>query len=256
MLWEIYRIMIPVFGLFIGSFVNVLIWRIPRKEEWIFTPSHCPKCGRRLSYLDMVPVLSWLLLRGRCRSCSAPISARYPIVELLNGFAWLVCAYVFGPTWFLPVSLAVSSALMIISFIDWDTSEIPDGLNLFILIIGILWNLYALIKGEGILQRNIIGFFSVSVLFLLIAVLSKGGIGGGDIKLTAVCGLILGWQNMLVALGIASVLGMVIMLPLHIYKKRSRKTPVPFGPFLSTGIFVSMCFGTKIMQAYLNLFVR
>jgi leader peptidase (prepilin peptidase)/N-methyltransferase len=247
--------MIPVFGLFIGSFANVLIWRIPRKEEWISTPSHCPKCGRRLTYLDMVPVLSWLFLRGRCRACAAPISARYPLVELLNALLWLICARVFGPVWFLPVALAVSTALLVIAFIDWDTKEIPDGLQIFILVIGILWNIYAFFAGEGLLLRNIIGFFSVSVLFLLIAILSKGGMGGGDIKLTAVCGLILGWQNMLLALGIASVLGMLVMLPSMIKRKRTGKSQIPFGPFLAIGIFIALCFGQRLILIYLNLFM-
>lgn len=238
-----------------GSFANVLIWRIPRKEEWVKTPSHCTKCGKRLGLTDLIPVLSWLFLGGKCRSCKAPISARYPAVELLNGLMWLICALVIGPVPFLPVALILSTCLLVVAFIDLDTYEIPDGINIFLLSVGVIWNVFALLTGDSILLDNIIGFFSVSVLLLLIAILSKGGMGGGDIKLSAVCGLILGWQNMLLAICLASVLGAAVMLPVFIIKKREKRTPIPFGPFLAAGIFLSMCFGSGIIKAYLDIFV-
>ena len=246
------KIMIPVFGFFIGSFANVLIYRIPRGEEWVYTPSHCVSCGRKLRFYDMVPVFSWLFLRGRCRFCKSPISPRYPAVELINAILWLICSQVFGLSVFLFVSLAVSTALLILAFIDWDISEIPDGTNLFLLIIGVLWNAYAFFAGYGIWLQNIVGFFCVSVLLLLIAMASKGGMGGGDIKLTAVCGFILGWQNILLSLGIAAIFGTAIMLPIHLIKKKERGTPVPFGPFLAMGIFIAMCFGKQIIGWYLG----
>lgn len=254
-MWSFYKIMIPVLGLFVGSFANVLIWRIPRKEEWIKTPSHCINCGRRLGFLDMVPVLSWIFLGGKCRFCKSPVSVRYPAVELLNGLLWLICTLIIGPVPFLPVALALSTCLLVAAFIDLDTFEIPDGLNIFILLTGIIWNVYALIAGYDILLKNIIGFFSVSVLLLIIAIISKGGMGGGDIKLSTVCGLILGWQNMVLAICIASILGAVVMLPVFIIKKKERRTPIPFGPFMAAGIFISMCFGNVIIKTYLDIFL-
>lgn len=253
-LWDYLKILIPILGLFVGSFANVLIWRIPRKEEWVKTPSHCTNCGRRLGFLDLVPLLSWIFLGGKCRFCKTGISIRYPAVELLNGLLWLICVLVFGPAPFLPVALALSTCLLVVTFIDLNTYEIPDGLNIFILSLGILWNIYALISGYDILLENVIGFFSVSVLLLIIAILSKGGMGGGDIKLSAVCGLILGWQNMLLSICAASILGAAVMLPVFIIKKKGKRTPIPFGPFLAAGIFISMCFGNAIIRAYLDIF--
>ncbi|NLL38756.1 MAG: prepilin peptidase [Clostridiales bacterium] len=228
---------------------------MPLLKERIKTPSHCTKCGRRLGVLDLVPGLSWVFLGGKCRFCKTGISVRYPAVDLLNGLLWLICVLVFGPVPFLPVALALSTCLLTVAFIDLETYEIPDGLNIFIVSVGTLWNIYALIAGYDILLENIIGFFSVSVLLLIIAILSKGGMGGGDIKLSTVCGLILGWQNMVLAICIASILGAVVMLPVFIIKKKERRTPIPFGPFMAAGIFISMCFGNVIIKTYLDIFL-
>ena len=247
---------IPVFliGLCIGSFANVLIWRVPRGEEWVSTPSHCPACGARLGVRDLIPVLSWLVLRGKCRACGGGISPRYPAVELLNGLLWLVCVLVFGITPFLPVALTVSTALLALSLIDWDTREIPDGFQLALLGLGLVWNGYAQIAGKGLLAENLIGFFAASLPLLLIAFLTKGGMGGGDIKLMAVCGLLLGWQRILLALALGSILGSLIMVPRHLLQKRERREEIPFGPFLSAGVYLSMCFGGAIIAWYLSFF--
>lgn len=239
-------------GLFFGSFVNVLIYRIPRGEEWVRTPSHCPNCGGRLLFYDMVPVLSWLLLRGKCRFCKSPVSFRYPAVELIHGALWLICVLVFGLSPFLAVALVLSSVLLTIAVIDWKTNEIPDGFNIFLLAAALLWNAYALFAGYDVWLQNLIGFFCVSLPLLLIAVLTRGGMGGGDIKLTAVCGLIVGWQRILLSLGIASIVGTAIMLPIYLIGKKDRNIPIPFGPFLAVGIFISMCFGHIVIRFYLG----
>jgi leader peptidase (prepilin peptidase)/N-methyltransferase len=241
------KILIPIFGLLVGSFANVLIYRIPREEEWVRTPSHCPRCGRRLKWYDMVPVLSWLVLGGKCRSCGGPVSPAYPLVELINGLLWLLCVMVFGIAPFLPVSLALSTALLVVAAIDWKTQEIPDGINIFLLAVGVLWNVYAIAAGYHIWAQDLIGFFSVSVPLFIIAVLVEDGMGGGDIKLTAVCGLILGWKMILLALGLASVLGTAVLLPAHIIRKKDRKSTVPFGPFLAAGVLIAMCFGQNLI---------
>ena len=249
------RIIIPVIGLFIGSFANVLIYRIPKKEEWIRTPSHCPACGKRLHWYELIPVLSWLALKGRCRNCNSRISVQYPLVELTNGLLWIICVWVFGISPFLPVSLALSTSLLVLTVIDWKISEIPDGINLFLLIAGLAWNAYALFSGYDIWRQNLIGFAAVSVPLLLIAMITNGGMGGGDIKLMAVCGLVLGWQNILLSLALASVIGALFMLPSLITKKRDGKSQVPFGPFLATGVFISLCFGSDLISLYLRLFI-
>lgn len=247
-------ILAGLFGLFVGSFVNVLIYRIPRGEEWVKTPSHCAACGQRLVWYELVPVVSWLMLRGKCRICGLPISPRYPAVELFQALLWLVCAQVFGQIVFLAVALMLSTCLLALSVIDWKTKEIPDGFALVLLAAGLLWNGYLFSIGIGFPVGNLTGFFAGSLPLLLIAILTKGGMGGGDIKLMAVCGLLLGWRKILLALGLAAVLGTIIMLPIHIVQKKERRAEVPFGPFLSAGIFLAMCFGEELLGWYISLF--
>lgn len=253
MLAEAYlMMMIPILGLFIGSFANVLIYRIPRHEEWVRTPSHCPVCNTKIKWYDLIPVVSWILLRGKCRSCKTVISPLYPLIELANGVLWLICILVFGLSAFLPIALTLSTVLLVVSVIDWQTQEIPDGLMLFLLIIGLIWNGYAIWAGYSIWLENLIGFLCVSVPLLLIAMLTKGGMGGGDIKLTAVCGMILGWPNMLLSLAFASIVGTLIMLPVHIIQKKERTSTVPFGPFLAVGILIALFWGDVLIQWYLT----
>lgn len=247
-------ILIPLFGLVVGSFANVLICRIPRGEEWVHTPSHCMACGHLLRWFELVPVVSWLAQRGRCRACKVPISRRYPAVELMNAALWLICVLAFGADPMLPVALALATSLLVLSVIDWDTQEIPDGIQVFLLTVGLIWNGYALWAGLHIWLSNLIGFFAVSVPLLLLSVATKGGMGGGDIKLTAVCGLILGWQSSLLALALAALSGTLFMLPSLLFKKRGWKSQVPFGPFLAAGYFFSMCFGSAFIGWYLSLF--
>lgn len=249
-----WTVMVPIFGLFVGSFANVLICRIPKGEEWVRTPSHCMTCGHRLAWFELIPVVSWLLQGGKCRACKSPVSPRYPAIELINALLWLICVLVFGVSAFLPVSLATSTCLLVLSVIDWETREIPDGIQLFLLAVGLVWNGYALWAGLDIWLSNLIGFFAVSVPLLIIAVATKGGMGGGDIKLTAVCGLILGWQRSLLSLALAAILGTIVMLPRHIAEKRDRNSEIPFGPFLASGIFLSMCFGEVFLKWYLSFF--
>lgn len=245
---------LTVVGLFVGSFVNVLIYRIPRGEEWVKTPSHCPACGHRLSWYELIPVLSWLALRGCCRVCKAPISLRYPAVELMNGLLWLICLLVFGISPFLPAALTISTCLLALSVIDWNTQEIPDGFPLVLLAAGLVWNGYTLYAGNHLWVENLIGFFAVSAPLYLMAILTRGGMGGGDIKLAAVCGLLIGWKNILLALVLASVLGSLVMVPRQLAAgRRIRGSMVPFGPFLSVGIFLSMCFGESLIRWYLSL---
>jgi leader peptidase (prepilin peptidase)/N-methyltransferase len=132
------RIIIPIIGLFVGSFANVLIYRIPRGEEWVVTPSHCVHCGKRLGVLELIPVLSWLAFRGKCHGCGEKISVRYPVVEILNGVLWYLCVRAIGPTAFLTPALLLTTALLVTAFIDWDTQEIPNGVHVFILIVAVL----------------------------------------------------------------------------------------------------------------------
>ncbi len=242
-----------IFGLLFGSFCNVLIYRVPRGEEFVKTPSHCTACGHRLSWYELIPVVSYAALGGRCKSCKAGISAIYPVVECVNALLWVACALRFSLTWEILVGFCLSTALLALSVIDWRTQEIPNGFPIFLLAVGVVYNVYAALSGKGVLLEKAIGFFAASVPLFLIGVLSKGGMGGGDVKLMAVCGLLLGWKNILLALGLAAVIGTLVMLPLHIIRRKKRDDPIPFGPFLAAGCWVAFLYGNTIFHFWLGL---
>jgi leader peptidase (prepilin peptidase)/N-methyltransferase len=176
-------------------------------------------------------------------------------VELLNGALWYLCVRAVGITPYLAPALALVTALLVAAFIDIDTQEIPNGVTVFILIVAVLWNAYAVFDGYGVLLQNVIGFFTASGILLVLSIISRGGVGGGDIKLTAACGLLLGWKNMLLTLAAASILGVLVMVPVFLVKRMRRGTPVPFGPFLAAGMVISMLYGEAIIGAYLRVFL-
>lgn len=236
-----------VYGLVIGSFLNVLIYRIPLKEEFVKTRSHCMNCGYQLRWYDLVPLFSYMSLGGKCRSCRTKISIQYPLIELLNGAAYLGIYLFLGFGWWTVVNCLVFSILLVIFFIDLRHMIIPNGLVVALLIVAIGWTLF-----DGNYLQHIIGFFAVSVPLLLIGIISKGGMGMGDVKLMAVIGLLLGWQNVLVALMVGAMIGSVIGLTLIGLKIIKRKEPVPFGPFLAVGIQIAMLFGNDIISWYVR----
>ena len=178
-------IIIFIFGIVIGSFLNVCIYRLPLHESIITAPSHCMTCGRKLKWYDMVPVFSWIVLGGKCRNCKSKISAQYPLIEALNGILYVVVCVVNGLTWVSLLYCLMVSALLTLSLIDWRTYEIPFGINVFLLFLGIA----ATILDRGNFASHLIGAVCVSA-FLEILFLVSGGsaIGGGDVKLMAACG--------------------------------------------------------------------
>jgi leader peptidase (prepilin peptidase)/N-methyltransferase len=245
----IFSIIIFLYGIVIGSFVNVLIYRLPKKENIVTTRSHCMECGYQLAWYDLVPLFSWIFLRGRCRKCNARISVQYPIIEGLNGVLYVVIFLVCKMTLDTLLYCLMASALLALSVIDFRTYEIPVGINIFILCLGLVriftdlqnWTEYA------------IGFFSVSVVLLLIYIVTKGrGIGGGDIKLMAASGLLLGYSRTILAFILGCILGSVI----HLIRMRVSKADrqLALGPYLSMGIMISALFGTRIIGWYLSLY--
>ncbi len=244
-----YLVMTGLMGLLFGSFLNVCIFRIPKKESIVTGASHCMTCGKRIPWYDLIPVFSYLILRGRCRGCGAKITIRYPAVEALTAALWL-CVYLrygFTPQTLLYLSLV--SALIVAAFIDIDTTEVPLSLTVFILILGVS----ALFLRDMPFYERLIGFFAASVPLLIAAVLSKGGMGGGDIKLMAVCGLVIGWKLILLSLLLAVLSGAVYGGMLLILRKKGRKAEMPLVPFLAGGIVVSLLFGGELIAGYLSL---
>ncbi len=243
-------LLVCVYGILIGSFLNVLIVRIPKSEDFVKTRSHCISCNYTLKWYDLVPVFSYLALGGKCRKCGRKISIRYPLVEIINGLMYAFIYYRFGLTSYGIVACIMFSTLLVISLIDLDEMIIPNKLVIFILIVA---SIYTIIDKNYL--DHIIGFFLVSSILLFIVVVTKGAMGMGDVKLMAVSGLLLGAYNIFLALIVASVVGSIVSITLLALKKINRKNKVPFGPFLSFGIMVAIVFGEQIINWYFNVFI-
>ncbi len=239
-----------LYGLVIGSFLNVLILRLPKEEDVVFGGSHCMQCGYRLKWYDLIPVVSYLVLRGKCRKCKKKISIQYPIIELLNGMVYVGIAMINGWQLSTIVFLLTFSILIVVSVIDYRYMIIPDSMVVSIFVLGVANTLLT-----GAYIDHIIGLFAVSSILFLIAVITKGKMGGGDIKLMAAAGLLLGWKGILMALMLGSVVGSVIGLTLMAMKKIEKKQMIPFGPFLCLGIAVAMLFEEILLNWYVSMFL-
>jgi len=237
-----------VLGLVIGSFLNVCIYRLPRGQSLFMPPSHCPACLTRIKPQDLIPVLSWVRLHGHCRDCHASISPRYAFVELLTSGLFVWSFLLFGLTAMLFKSLILASFLIVIIFIDMDYQLILDKVLLCLAGAGLILNFWT--AHVGLWEMFITGL-SAGGLFLFIAVLTRGGMGGGDIKFAAAVGIWLGAKLTVAALFIAFILGGVGGIMVLALKLKSRKDYIPFGPFIALGAWISFLYGTEIIAWYL-----
>ena len=252
MYFELIPILIVVllYGLVIGSFLNVCIYRIPKKETVVTERSHCMSCGYQLQWYDMIPVASWLVLGGKCRKCKARISAQYPLVESANGILYVVVFCVNGVNWTSVLYCLLVSALIVLSVIDLRTYEIPFGINIFILMLGLIH--IALDYSNW--ASYVIGLFAISIPLEIILLASGGrAIGGGDVKLMAAAGLLLGWKKIILALVLGCILGSII----HIIRMKvsHAERVLAMGPYLTMGILLSALWGDAWISAYLSLFL-
>lgn len=245
---------ILVYGLVIGSFLNVVIYRVPAGESIVRPPSHCGVCNQRLKILDLIPIISYLFLRGRCRYCNAKISIRYPLVELMTGVLFLLCYYFFGIEWKLLFILVYVSLLIAITLIDLDHQIIPDGLLIFGAIFAIVEKvIQGLVLGNNLrILDSLYGMLVGGGVFLLIAVVSNGGMGGGDIKLMALLGFIFGFRPIVIIAMLAFIIGAVISVLLLVTKIKSRKDPVPFGPFIALSALLVIFLEERIVYWYIT----
>jgi leader peptidase (prepilin peptidase)/N-methyltransferase len=233
-------IIILCFGLAAGSFLNVCISRIPEEKSIVFPPSSCPKCGARIRTYDLIPILSWLLLRGKCRACGLPISPRYPIVEGLTAVVFTLLYFKAGPTLDLAFYFVFAVLLIVISFIDIENLMIPDFLMIAGIAVGFI---FSLIKGN--ITDSLIAVCAAFVFMSLIGFaakmwLQKEALGEGDIKLMVMMGSFLGTQGMINTLVIGSVTGAAIGMTLIAMKALKREDYIPFGPFLALGALISI----------------
>ena len=232
-------IVIFIFGITIGSFLH---------ESIITAPSHCMTCGRKLKWYDMIPVFSWLLLGGKCRSCKSKISLQYPVIESLNGILYVVICLVNGMDLFSLIYCLMTSALLTLSLIDWRTYEIPPGINGFLFILGVA----AAVLDRGNLLSHLAGMVCVSGFLGILYLISRGrAIGGGDIKLMFACGLILGWKQIILAFLLGCIIGSVI----HLIRIRVQGEGhvLAMGPYLSAGIFLAALWGNEWISWYISL---
>ncbi|MDP2892578.1 MAG: prepilin peptidase [Bacillota bacterium] len=242
-------VFIFILGLIFGSFFNVVIYRLPKKEPISRGRSHCPACGTQIKEYDLVPLFSYIFLMGRCRACKTRISPVYPAVELLTGliFAGLYLYPAYGFS-FLSLGYAMLlSCTLIAAFIDAKTREIPNSLIIVMIVLGIV---HALLNNEVIWWERLAGIAAGGFPLLLAFILSRGGMGGADMKLMAAAGIFLGWKLVLVALFAGLILGAIGGVITMAVKKTGRKTVIPFGPYLGVGILVSVFAGSFIIQWY------
>ncbi|MFC5603959.1 prepilin peptidase [Sporosarcina koreensis] len=248
----VWIILFFIYGSIFGSFFNVVGLRVPKKESIVSPPSHCTKCNRRLRLVDLIPIMSYIALRGKCRGCGLKISPVYPLMEFLTGILFAYSYVRFGFSLELIIAILFISLLIIITVSDIAYMIIPDRVILpFAIALLILrWVIPTSPWWDSLLGAAV-GF---SVLYL-IAVVSKGGMGGGDIKLFFVIGLVLGTANTLLTLFLASLIGSVVGI--YVLKKtgKGRKTPVAFGPSIAAAAVITYFYGTEFVEWYQQLFI-
>ena len=244
-------------GLTLGSFMNVCIYRLPRRESIVNPPSHCPNCGARVSPLDNIPLLSYLVLRGRCRTCNNPISLRYPMVEALTGVLSLALFIRYGIHYQYIHFLFFALALVTISFIDLQHMIIPDIISLPGIAVGFAASFFA---GHISWQDSLIGIVAGGGSLFLVAfcyerLTGKEGMGGGDIKLLAMIGAWMGWRPLPLVVLISALLGAVIGGVYLVASGKGTRARIPFGPFLSLGALLFLFFGRELTCWYIRLLV-
>jgi leader peptidase (prepilin peptidase)/N-methyltransferase len=251
----LYALCAVLFGVLVGSFLNVCICRLPKNESIVSPPSHCPLCSYQIRWYDNIPLLSYLLLRGRCRGCGAPISLQYPLVELLNGTLTLLLFLRFGPTLAFATLFLFCSALVVITFIDIEHQIIPDEISLSGIVIGFALSFF--IRGHS-WQNSLCGILLGGGSLLLVAygyqrLTGKEGMGGGDIKLLAMMGAFLGWKAVPFIILASSLAGSVIGISIMLLQKKDSKLAIPFGPYLAFGAVLYIFYGRTLIRWYLGL---
>lgn len=245
-------ILIMIIGLCIGSFLNVCIYRIARDESIVFPASHCTTCGYELRILDLIPLISYIALRGRCRNCKEKISMRYPIVEFTNSLLYGLAYLQYGLSIDLIKVCIFISLLLVIALIDYDTQYVYMSTIIFGLSAGVLFLILKCIELQSITYTYIAGAVIGYSIIGLIVVLT-GGMGKGDIDIALICGLFLGVKGIAINLFIAFIVGGILGACLLLFKKKGRKEEMAFGPFLALGAIVTILYGNKIFEMYMAM---
>ncbi|MBL1261445.1 MAG: prepilin peptidase [Thiotrichaceae bacterium] len=270
---------IGILGLLIGSFLNVVILRLPimMEKEWfsqcnellevaptdkqadkpfnLVTPnSHCPKCNHEIRAIENIPILSYLFLKGSCSDCGAKIPARYPIIEATTALLSIAVAWHFGPSWEAAAALLLTWALITLTVIDFDHQLLPDSITLPFLWLGLGLSLAGVFTDPAAaIIGGLVGYLSLwSVYILFKLTTGKEGMGHGDFKLLAMLGAWLGWQAVLPIILISSIVGAIVGITLIVVRGRDKNIPIPFGPYLATAGWITLLWGDQIIQTYLT----
>ncbi|MFO7962391.1 MAG: prepilin peptidase [Desulfobacterales bacterium] len=251
----LYILAVFVFGLMIGSFLNVCIHRLPESLSIVYPGSRCLRCGHSIKFYDNIPVLSYLILRGKCRNCASPISIRYPLVELMSALIAVAVFLKYGLTLESLIYYIWMAALLVVTFIDIDHQIIPDVITLpgvvfffsaSFFLSGVTWK-------ESILGILLGGCSLYAVAWLYELLMKKEGMGGGDIKLLAMMGAAIGWKGVLFTIFASSLIGSIVGVIIMAFSEKDLKLAIPFGPFLSIGGILFVFFGHELAAWYLNM---
>ena len=274
---ELWIFAAAIFGLAIGSFLNVVIHRLPKmmENDWAMQcaelrneapPQHrrynlamprsaCPHCSHQITAAENIPILSWLFLRGKCSACKAPISARYPIVEAANALLWVACISHFGASAQALGAMFFTSCLLVLALIDFDTTLLPDDITLPLLWVGLLANLLGLYTSlPSAVVGAMAGYLSLwSVYWGFKLLTGKEGMGYGDFKLLGALGAWLGWKMLPLLILLSSFVGALIGIALMVLAKRGKDIPMPFGPYLAAAGVIALFWGEPLNRLYLHL---
>jgi leader peptidase (prepilin peptidase) / N-methyltransferase len=247
-------------GLVVGSFLNVVIWRVPRGESVVRPPSHCPGCDTPIAPRDNIPVLSWVLLRGRCRSCGEPISARYPLVEAGTAVVFVLITLRIGLDWPLPAYLYLGAIGVALALIDIDVRRLPDSIVLPSYPVALVLLAAASLLGHdwSAFVRGVIGLVALFGFYFLLALIYPAGMGFGDVKLAGLLGLYLaylGWGELVVGAFLGFLYGGVVGALLMLAQRAGRKSKIPFGPYMLLGAFTALLVGGALADLYLDTVV-
>lgn len=246
-------VLVILLGLVIGSFLNVCIYRIAREESIAFPASHCTNCGYELKPKDLVPVISYIFLGGKCRSCKENISIKYPLIEILNAILYLLIYLKFGFTLSLFKFCLFASLLIVIGFIDFETKYVYNSTVIFGVIAGVGFAALEWIESKTVPWTYIVGAFIGFGVIYLIVMLTRG-MGEGDIDISLICGLFLGVKGSLVTLFLAIILGGIVAGIILVFKLKDRKAEIAFGPYLAIGAIIACLYGNNLIDIYLNMF--
>lgn len=246
--------LVLIIGLCIGSFLNVCIYRIPKEESIVFPASHCTSCGHELKFYELIPIVSYIFLRGRCIKCKSKISIKYPLIEVLNGLLYLLLFIKYGLSFNFIFYCLLVSLLIVISIIDLESKYVYSSTTIVGVLLAIIYIIIGAYLGEVRILNNLLGgLIGYGIIFLIIIL--TGGMGEGDADIAGICGLFIGIKGVLVALFLAIILGGIFASIVLILKIKDRKSEIAFGPYIAIGTLIWLLIGQKILTLYVSFFV-